>query len=323
MTKKFRSVSTFPRDRVDDVPFKMMKNSQISNLLSKTQVKKGDIDPITGDAISKNKDLTLRISNFKSLSITKIRTSAHRFFDSLTLQFTKDDTSAIVKLPIDDYMQLCSLKDKKEAYNQVKKDLALLMKINVSYQKECHPHNKKNRGSARWYEDFGAANICSHYLIQDGIIYFEFTRVFYEHLRSSPVMPIPQWIFKLEINYKPHAYYLARKLCEHHNMNYGKPNANVISVKTLSEACPNLPTKKEVGKRFSECIKNPFERDLDALEPYVQWEYCNSKGTPLTDDQLSKFDYAIFIERFVKFQINEYPTRVKPSLKAQRKQRKK
>ena len=59
-------------------------------------------------------------------------------------------------------------------------------------------------------------------------------------------------------------------------MNLGKLNENVISVKTLIDACPNFPTYEDVmggAGQISKRIINPFERDMDSLSPGISWEY--------------------------------------------------
>ncbi|MCL1914759.1 MAG: hypothetical protein FWG10_13000 [Eubacteriaceae bacterium] len=62
-----------------------------------------------------------------------------------------------------------------------------------------------------------------------------------------------------------------------------KRNENIVSVKTLIDACPNFPTYDSVksgNRNITNRIIEPFERDLLALSPAIEWEYKNIVGRP-------------------------------------------
>ena len=116
-------------------------------------------------------------------------------------------------------------------------------------------------------------------------------------------MIMPVNIFTLDISKNPHSYYICRKIAEHLRMNLGKPNENIISIKTLVESCPGLPkyeTVSQTGRQVNQRIIQPFVRDLEELEKFFDWEFCNNKQQPLTDEQLTLEDYNTFIELYIK-----------------------
>lgn len=111
----------------------------------------------------------------------------------------------------------------------------------------------------------------------------------------------------------PAAYHLGRKLALHHSMdaNQEAGTANIISVQKLLAAAPDIPGHEDVarsGRQFEQRIIAPFERALDLLTDLVKsWEYCNSKGVPLTEGQRADFSYAVFRECYVHFELNSPP----------------
>lgn len=132
---------------------------------------------------------------------------------------------------------------------------------------------------------------------KDGIdvFRFEFSQPFAEYLgRKCRLMYINKKLFQIDAHKNPHSFYIADKLLDHYNQNVGKPNANRIRVCNLLKACPDLPTYEEImrtTKQVKKRIKDPFERDFDALllQEYDRGKYgilkslrfCKDKGESL------------------------------------------
>ena len=102
---------------------------------------------------------------------------------------------------------------------------------------------------------------------------------------------------------------MMRLFLEHNNRNIAGKNANRVSVKTIIDACPDLPLYDDVIKKkgqIAQTIIEPIERDLNALvEKYHllnSWEYCNSNSVPLTEEQLFKYDYDTWIQWLIEFE---------------------
>ena len=79
-----------------------------------------------------------------------------------------------------------------------------------------------------------------------------------------------------------------------------------MSVKSLLDVCPDIPTYEQVlatGRQLDQRIRAPFETTLNSLSSFISWEYCNSKGVPLTEEQLQTTDYSTFIKLYIKFDV--------------------
>ena len=126
------------------------------------------------------------------------------------------------------------------------------------------------------------------------------------------VMPMAKKALAIDDRYNKSSYYFLTRLSEHVNMNCFKSNRDIISVQTLLNATPEIPTYDEVerGRHYRQQIIEPFERDMNALEKIgaIKWEYCHSNGLPLTDDEL-EMSYDIFIKLLIKFELIGYPER--------------
>ena len=93
-------------------------------------------------------------------------------------------------------------------------------------------------------------------------------------------------------------------------MNVGKKNEDIMAVKTLLAAAPNLPSYEEVmntDRALNRRIIEPFERDMDALEDTLTWTYCHSNNSPLTDEELASFSYDTFLSLLIKTDWKLYP----------------
>jgi hypothetical protein len=115
-------------------------------------------------------------------------------------------------------------------------------------------------------------------------------------------MYFPQEALRGNIKENPWKYWLARKISEHKRMNIGKPNEDTISVQTLIDACPNYPTYEKVmreDRAITRRIIEPFERDLDALNPSISWEYQGLTESPR--------NYREFINANIVIHWSTYP----------------
>lgn len=87
-----------------------------------------------------------------------------------------------------------------------------------------------------------------------------------------------------------------------------KGTSNIISVKSLLEVCPGIPTYEELfrlNRSIDQRIKTPFEKTLDSLK-FIRWEYSNSKRVPLTEEQILSVDYKTFEKLYIKFNVTGF-----------------
>ena len=112
-------------------------------------------------------------------------------------------------------------------------------------------------------------------------------------------------MFKINLKHHPHAYKLARRLLLHHNMNFSKSNANIISVKILLEST-NIPTYEQIkskGRQIRQKIITPLENDMNYLREinFLEWNYTSDIN----------YNYQNWIDSSIQFKIFNYPAREK------------
>ena len=138
-----------------------------------------------------------------------------------------------------------------------------------------------------------------------GNIIFSFSLDMAKYLTNAYLMQYPMELLKVDER-NPNSYHIGKKLLLHNSIdnNKRKGTANILSVKSLLEVCPDIPTYEQVlatGRQLDQRIKAPFETALNSLSSFISWEYCNSKGVPLTEEQLQATDYSTFEKLFIKF----------------------
>ena len=284
--------------------FTKIRQGTATNKLTKidSHKKKPDVDIATGLAKIKQKDFEVAILN--NTKIQGLRQSAHQLLDALTEVFTEQggEKSPKITLSLKDYMKKRRFNDEKAARQQVKEDLETLSSIKLSFTQKLRGGESK--------EYFNLALLGSHG-IKNGIITVYLDTAFCTLLSGYNIMPYPRLLWKLSERINPNSFYFLRKISEHKNMNFDDRNANVISVVTLLNATPNIPSYKEVmktnGKQLTQRIIDPFERDMDALIEVISWVYCHSNGAELTDEELRNMNYEIFIKLYVKIYWTLYP----------------
>lgn len=295
--------SILPTGEREKSTFSTIRQGTATNALTKIKpsTKRNTIiDNITGTATITQGNLSITIPDFTKL--TGFRTSTYQLLDALTVALTETGAkSPVVALSLEEYMKKRGLKDKKEARKQVTDDLETLFNTTISFKE------KRKKGQE---QDFHDIRIIDSKGIRKGIITVTFGTAFYKILLGYPIMPYPAQLWELNSKRNPNSFYLLRKIAEHKNMNVGKKNEDIIAVKTLLAAAPNLPSYEEVmntDRAISRRIIEPFERDMDALEDTLTWTYCHSNNTPLTDEELSSMSYDTFISLFIKIDWKQYP----------------
>ncbi len=246
-----------------------------------------------------NGNLKVTLENFSTLG-NGLKTTTHRLVDAIMLRATESGLKErVVYLSIEEYMNMCGLKNLREMRKQVNAELRTLENMHMTFNK-----------SSNREQSFDDIKICENTDIKNNYIIFTFSNEFFRVMKSMPVMPYPMKLFNINNKRNPNSYYFLKKLAEHKKMNYFKKNSDTISVKTLLECTPELPTYDEVisgDRAIARRIIEPFERDLNELEDVLKWEYCHSNGTPLTDDEIDNFNYHIFYNLMLRIKWIDYP----------------
>ncbi len=264
------------------------------------------IDLITGNATIRKGTLSVSIDGYGNLK--GLRASTLKLLDACTIHLTEQNTyqgnddkiNVAIEISLPHYGDLCGIPDTKPSRDKlrrrVKEDLETLYHISLDW---TEPAGKSTR-------DFAKIRICDKVGIERGKICFNFSSEMAKYLTTAYLMQYPIELLKVD-DRNPNLYPLGRKLLLHHSIdnNVIKKTANIISVKALLDVCPAIPSYEEVLKtdrHLERKIKTPFETALNAI-PFIRWEYSNSKGIPLTDEQLEAADYATFIELFIHFEV--------------------
>lgn len=299
-----------------------------TNTVTKTSKKSLALDPFTETGRANREGVQVFLKNYNALSLN---VQTHKVLDALTIKLTNNfpfgETATaeqiaerrIVEITVDEYMQLCGLKDRKEARKQLKEAIQTLYNISLEWDEVSYivPEGKKKRVKQSVHYNIRLTDAIielEENPLKRGKVVFAFSFTLAQYLSKAYIMPYPNKLLALNAKYNPHSYYMGRKLAEHHNMNIGKENANRIAVSTLLKALPDMPTYAEVMQNMNgsltQKIIQPFERDLIALVNngiLASWKYCNSKGEPLTEEQIDSYSYDVWEKWLIEFELADYP----------------
>lgn len=232
------------------------------------------------------------------------------------------EKTRLFAIPLREYMELCGLSDRKNAREQLTRSLQDLYHTSASWREEIHYNLETGEKlSTPELHTFNSRLLVSignpAKPIDNGQAIVELNPRFIEALSQGFIAPLPLYLFKINQHKHPHAYRIGRLFALHENMNIGKGNRHRISVKTILDRLPGIPSYEEVmatSKKVSQLIIEPIERDLDALQDEyngIKWHYCNANGDPLTDEQLENYTYKEWETWLVEFEHIDYPPQKK------------
>lgn len=231
-----------------------------TNKLSRKLAARKDIQVMLNDTATlvDDKDFKLYVENFSGYIAN---TSAVKLLDAVIMNCITNKT-LLARIRLKDYMELRGLSDEKTARKQILADMKALKKVTIEY-----------KGIGKRRGDFIIAGLYGGWGgIYNGIIEFRITPELLASIPQQQYMYIPREYFATNDKYNPHTAYFIRRIAEHKRMNLGKPNENIISVKTLIDASPLFPKYEEVYYQFTQKILEPFERDMDAIYSF-KWHY--------------------------------------------------
>ena len=283
------------------------KQGNITNKLARVNVTKGDFIKLLSE---QNNPVMLNAktigTDFKLMMLTEggakaIKPSTKKLLDAITIKGTKDGFSKDeIIIPVSEYMKMCNVTNEHETMKQIRADLISLGSITIEY--------KEHRSTGEVLD--AATPLIDFRGVSDKAIHVTLADKFREMLISYPVMMYPTEILKINGHKFPNAHALSHKIAEHKNMNFDKPNADIISVKTLLGVCEHIPSVYEVSRsnrHYTDRIIEPFERDLTACSAMFDWAYCHNNNKPLTDEELNNFNLSIFLDAYVHITWRQYP----------------
>lgn len=311
--------------------YEKVLNAPATNALGLLPNRKMDTDPATGDmhaVITSGKhNIVFTIDNTGS---NLPAAQADKVFDAFIRKLSKsvkykDTPEGIWKarsqvLSVKEYMELCGLSDAKSAKEQLAQSLQWLYHVSAEWEETVYDDFETGKRlktpvvhhwQARIFDSIGEDKSNP---VKRGKMYVKFNPDIVTNLSYGYVAEKPTALFRINQRINPNSYQIGTKLALHKNMNLTRPNENRIGVRTLLESLPNIPSYDEVmqgSRHITRKIIAPFERDLFALvDDYGVCEdihYCNSKGIPLTDEQLSDYGYDEWINWYVEFTLKDYP----------------
>ena len=264
-----------------------------------------NVDPFTGKAVFEFKDIKVLIDEY-SKNPRNLTVPTMQLLDFMDIRLTERGVkSPSVEFTVDEYMQYRRLSDRKSAREQIQSAIEDLKSISLEWE--------ERRGKRlREYKFMNIAD--SGYITHDGKVKFTFGITFFGVLKTYAVMPYPEQLGQINSRINPNSYNFLRKITEHKNMNAGKKNEDIISVETLLSCASALPSYDEVmagDRHISARIIEPFQRDMNALLPTLQWEYCKKDtGAPLSDEEI-ELSYYTFKNLNVHVTWLNYPDQTK------------
>lgn len=282
--------------------------------LSKYVKNAGNIKRLNFSATPNDKLLYANDDNSFALMVDKFKQSGKyltisslKLLDSLVLGLgqinnykDEEKNKLLVEMKIEDYMKLIGKKitpsSKKECIKETQINIADISGHQIRW-------NEKINGK---HKSFGFMNIFSSGGYSNGYIRVNFAPEFARYLINSYLSKFPMYILKIDSR-KPNAYHCAKKLAEYASMyrNIKAGTFNIISVKSLLEACPDIPTYEEVkegDRQYTRRIIEPLGNALDYLADMkiIKWCFCNAKKELITDKQL-KQDYEELSNCYINF----------------------
>ncbi len=230
-----------------------------------------------------------------------------------------------VEITLNEFMTLCGLSEKKNARDQFRAAGECIFSIYMTFDYDIWTGTGKRRKkitkhfSANLFEATVETRPFKQDIIIDSKIDFRFGPSLLEYLCTRYIMPVNIKIFTINPHKNPHAYNIARHLSEVYRVRMNKGQTPRISVKTLLETCPELPTVDEMkakgNREYWQKIYEPVERDLDAIADIyglVDWHYCHSNGIPLTDEELGLngekgYSFDEWLTFMIDFTLPDYP----------------
>lgn len=284
--------------------FTKTRQGTATNKLTKFSTRKNkalmNLDPITGILKISREKFIVAINNF--IKTSGLKTSTFQLLDALTETLTNSGgKSQTITIPLKEYMERRGLKDEKEARKQVKADLETLSNTTLTFTQKLKGDTTK---------DYLNLKLIGSHGIKNGIITVAFDQMFYSLLTGYNIMFYPKQLWEFSDTKNPNSYYFLRTISEHKNMNVGKKNEDIISVATLLSSTPYIPSYEEVvntDRMYTRRIIDPFERDMDACDETLKWEYCHSNGMPLTNEEIEHLNYEIFSKLLVHIHWVIYP----------------
>ncbi len=226
-------------------------------------------------------------------------------------------------------MELCGIKDPKEARAQLNDAIRALFYITLEWDEATY---EKPEGKGRKVKTtkHHRLRITDHTITQEdgnpvrrGVAEFKFSFDMAEYLSNAYIMPYHPALLRINTHYHPHSIPFGWKLCYLYNINFGKSTQGKVTVETLLRAAKGIPRYSSISSRgqiFDRIIK-PFDRDLYALQEVgvlSSYIYLTEEGEIVERSALGGLSYAEFSRLSIQYQLTDYPDQT-PRIETKRK----
>ena len=277
--------------------FYPMPTGVLSSLFASMTLKDAEVDTRTHTATIRRGNGTLTIDHFENL-MGGLGTSAQKILDTAKAHLVNqnfyrgNDVNPTVEIPLLEYgiatnyvRDIRQMATKAEQAEENKRIATRLKNLKKSIKKDLSDIEVVSadytevRGKNR--QDYGKIRIISSHAIRGGVIRINFDIDAARYFMNTSQTFMPR-VLLLHDNKNPNAYAIGKKLAEHNNMdsNWARGTNCTLSVKSLLEAAPEIPTIEELQARkarnWRDKIKKKLEAALDAnveIGYLKKWEY--------------------------------------------------
>ena len=228
-----------------------------------------------------------------------------------------------IEVTLKEFQAMRGLKDPKNAREQFKEGAHALFNVGLNFDYPIFTKKGRKTFEETAHVD-GPMFICTEGFrtnpdepLRNSRIIFTLNPKLLHYLCHRSILPVDVRMFAIDCHKNPHSFPIMRKLTEHYHMNAKKKNEDIcISVRSLIETCPELPTvdgiRNDDAGQLSLRIRKPFERDLEADEityRLIKWRYCKRGGIEFTDEETQPADYNFhdWLDLMIKFHLPDYP----------------
>lgn len=314
ITKPPVSILEVFMDNLTSNEFRNILQGKLTNAFLALSAKDFHIDKYANNAYAIVNNVKFSVCSLDKLKTAfKFDITVQRIFDIFILKLTanlpykKELTDSEfrnfqqVSISLKEYMEFCNIKSNRtRATEQLRNALNLIARVQVEFS-DVH-FNRKHKSESEYY----------YFKIADGVSRDKFTgnySIFFsvnflKYLSQTYIMPFNLRLLAINLKHTPHAYKLARRLLLHHNMNFFKANANIISVKVLLDSTDIQTYEQLKGKgQLTQRIIEPFELNLDYLQQnnFLEWKYAS----------VQDYCFQKWNDSYIEFKIPDFPAREK------------
>ena len=292
----------------------------------------------------------LYLRNYNNLT-HGLTISAQKLLDvcvwGLTEQNTRGETdpneiNTVVEFSLRDYMKYCNIPPTESSLDKtrrnVKNDIETLMNLLIDF---------RDTGIKTKHNLTELCRVIGYSQIKNSKITVTFIPQLAIHLLNAYITYYPLKLLQVD-GHDDYAFYIGRQYFLHRSIrrNQAKGTADILSVKTLLNLIPNIPTEAQLkttnDRHYLRRIKDPFETSMDKLADLdiFKWRYCKRKKQPLTSEDLTRdgqfyielmsdteaseditiqsrdIDFKSFMDAYILFEPTDYPMQpAKPARK--------